>query len=97
MPTAEKVVRRPFHETIVGAIRHAFNANEMECLSLLIKKTKIPRGHGEIIAAWKQRTRDLGLPSDALGVVSDLLEQKKEAVTEELAKEQAQGAWSEPG
>ncbi len=89
--SGETKKRFPFHESIVGAIRHAFNANEMECLSLLIKKTKIPRGHDEIIAAWNQRARDLLLPIDnAFGVPVDLQDQKKEAEAEELAKSQAE-------
>lgn len=93
MFTREKVVRRPFHETIIDVIRSAYYS-EMECLSVLIKRTKIPKGHDEIIAAWNQRAREVGSIDNAFGVSTDLLEQKEEAEAEELAKKQPQNASS---
>lgn len=45
---------RPFHETIVGAIRRCNpSPSAMEILHLfdLIKETKIPSGHSKIVAA----------------------------------------------
>ena len=62
---------RPFHETIVEAIREASDT-ELWRLATLINKTIIPNGHEEIIAEWKRR--------DCLnfcGVEDSLLEQKK--------------------
>ena len=83
--------RRPFHETIIEAIRHA-SSNEMVCLAELIKATKIPKGHEEIIVAWMQRLQEIGYPNFNLDVTADLLEQKQEAEKKEeekKAKEQA--------
>lgn len=49
----EHVATRPFHETIVDAIGRCSSPSSGEILRLfqLIKDTKIPKGHGEIIAA----------------------------------------------
>ncbi len=47
-------ITRPFHETIVSAIQRCNpspSSNEILRLFLLIKETKIPRGHDKIIAA----------------------------------------------
>ena len=57
MQTTEEVVVRPFHETIVEAIRRCDLMKwrrEMFFLFQLIKETKIPKGHDEIIAAIDQ-------------------------------------------
>jgi len=64
----------PFHKTIVNAISWASNS-ELECLAELIKVTKIPANHDEIIRAWKRRVPCL---SGDLGVTDYLLKQKKE-------------------
>lgn len=53
MQTTEQVTTRPFHETIVDAIQRCPGPSSREFLLLfqLIKDTKIPKGHDEIIAA----------------------------------------------
>ncbi len=54
MQTTEQVVTRPFHETIVDAIHrcHPHPAeSQIWFLFELIKETKIPKGHDEIIEA----------------------------------------------
>ena len=86
MQTTE-VMKRPSHETIVEAIRRA-SSRELECLATLIKATKIPKGHDEIIATWNQRRQEMAWGSVDLGVPVDLLKQKQEAVEKELAKSQ---------
>ena len=78
--------RRPFHETVVEAIERASRCNEQQLLGWLIMQTNIPKGHDEIIAAWKEKRMGLGLsPGFDFAVVDDLLDQKKEA-EEEAAK-----------
>ena len=97
--------RRPFHKTIIDAIRGASNDDALMNLGDLIKATKIPKGHDEIIAAWKQRIDRLGSPTifsknlfqKDYGVPADLLEQKQEAEKkkeEKKAKEQVEAATS---
>lgn len=51
--TTEQIRTRPFHETIVEAIRRCPCPSSAEILRLfqLIKETRIPKGHDEIIAA----------------------------------------------
>ena len=85
--TEEAPQRRPFHETIVEAIGRASLYDEQYLLGWLIRQTKIPKGHDEIIEAWKKKRMGLGLsPGFDFAVVDDLLEQKKEAaVKKELA------------
>ncbi len=70
MATAQ-VAKRPFHESIVDAIRHA-SGSELKCLATLIKSTKVPKGHDEIIEAWNERKLD-----DDMCVPADLLAQQQ--------------------
>jgi hypothetical protein len=51
--------KKPFHESIVDAIHCAFGA-DLPCLAALIKTTKVPKNHDEIIKAWKERLNYLG-------------------------------------
>jgi len=53
MKTTEQAATRPFHETVVEAIQRCSSPSSGEILRLfqLIKETKIPKGHDEIIAA----------------------------------------------
>ena len=68
MPTAtEQTATRPFHETIVEAIRCASSAN-MECLAMIIKATKVPKGHDAIIAAWEERRKAFCWGDEDFGV-----------------------------
>lgn len=82
MTTVAQIVRRPFHESIVETIVEAGNNGSgcevWLCLARLIRTTKIPKGHDEIIAAWRNKNLD-----DDLGVTASLLEQKKEAAEKE--------------
>lgn len=85
MTRKKRVAKRPFHETIVDAIRGA-SSEELEFLATLIKATDIPKGHDEIIAAWDQRRKGMCWGDEDLGVPADLLEQKQEAAEKERAK-----------
>lgn len=83
-----KPVRLPFHEAIILMIRNASGSSDLLCLARLIRIVKIPKGHDEIIVAWNERLQGGGLgmfPVD-LGIPTDLLEQKEEAVAAEKAK-----------
>lgn len=66
---------RPFHETIVEAIRRASSA-ELECLATLIKGTEVSKGCDEIIVAWNERRKEMCWGDEDLGVPAILLEQK---------------------
>ncbi|MEK7536945.1 MAG: hypothetical protein AAB584_00660 [Patescibacteria group bacterium] len=80
--------RRPFHESIVDAIRRA-SYSDMRCLGKLIQETKIPKGHDAIIAAWNDRNEELSREMREAGdVYGDLFEQKQEAEEKERAKKQ---------
>jgi len=70
---------RPFHETIIAAINRCPGPANREIFRLfvLIKETRIPKGHDEIIAAWQKKEGRVGWNLERL--VADLLEQKKEA------------------
>lgn len=96
--TDEAPKRRPFHETIVDAIGRLssiYYPGDFVQLAELIKGTQIPEGHEAIAAAWLQQNKKLHAvwgkvwdEDDYLGVVVDLLEQKKEA--EEKAAKKAE-------
>ncbi len=77
MPTSEVgfFTLRPFHEAVVDIIRAA-TLEGLACLAMLIRKTKIPKGHDEIIAAWNHRLAELG-STLSFGVVASLQEQKQ--------------------
>lgn len=92
METTERpvgqVTRRPFHETIVDAIKRA-HVIELQPLALLIVDTKIPKNHDAILAAWEQRLKEVGWDPKDTSVPAVLLEQKQEAAEEAKAKERA--------
>ncbi len=76
--------KRPFHESVVDAISVASSA-ELESLATLIKATKIPKGHDEIVDAWKKRAEEMCMGDD-LGVPADVLSQKQYADKETREK-----------
>lgn len=80
---------KPFHESVVDAIRNASTSTEMHLLATLIRSTNIPKGHNEIAAAWKEGCQRVGL-EDGLGVSRNLERQKREV--EEKAAEKAKAA-----
>ena len=82
---------RPFHETIVDAIERVDDTRGLALLSLLIKETKIPKGHDEIIAAWRKQCGQLGdddwhIDPEVSGVLAHLRAQKQ-AAEEKAASE----------
>ncbi len=85
--TDEAPKRRPFHETVVEEIYRA-SSSELELLGRLIKATQIPRGHNEIIKAWRHQWQKLGWRDDNSGVVANLLEQKREAAKKAKEKKE---------
>ena len=78
----EQEMKRPFHETVVEAIQQASSAG-LVCLGTLIRATKIPKGHDEIIAAWNERRKVMHWGDDDLGVPASLLEQKEIEIANE--------------
>ncbi len=75
----EEVTRRPFHETIVDAIKGTLNTGEMECLGRLINMTKIPKNHEMISDAWEQQRKAFCWPANSFEVLPGLLKQQREA------------------
>ena len=78
--------KKPFHESIVEAISGA-SAGEMRILASLLRQTKVPNNHDQIIQAWTNRRRDLDL-NDGFdqGLVEGLLEEKVEAEAKKEAE-----------
>lgn len=78
---------RPFHETIVDAIRSVRNKDlvQLALLGNLIRGTRIPAGHDEIIAAWREQVVGTHLLEwgPGLDVVVSILAQKPKPMTEE--------------
>jgi len=78
---------RPFHETILEAIRRM--SGDTDCtesadiLAGLIMSTKIPKGHDEIIATWKEHLHLIRYADkndedeNYMGVPASVLEQKE--------------------
>lgn len=78
--------RKPFHESIVDTIRSVHDIDSLLLLAGLIKKTKIPKNHGAIIAAWGQKLNEFGQECD-YHVPADLVEQKEEAEAEKIEEQ----------
>ena len=78
MSTATQKERRPFHETIVEAIKNSVG-NDVPILIELLRATKIPRGHDEIIVAVKEQWGHLGYwAQEVADIVANLSKQKEE-------------------
>lgn len=73
--------RKPFHESIVDAIKD--RQVNLHMLAGLIHSTKIPANHDAITEAWARLTG-----GEFLGVLYEISEQKKEAQKEAEAKAQ---------
>ena len=71
---------RPFHETIVDAIREA-TSTELHCLARLIKRTTIPKDHDVIVTAWDERRKSVFGPTEDLGVPAVLRAKKAQALS----------------
>lgn len=65
---------RPFHESIIDAIRTA-SISDLLCLATLIKHTFIPANHEAIITSWQERTDNISV--SRYGVTEYLLESKQ--------------------
>jgi hypothetical protein len=86
---SENDEKKPIHESIVGLIEEADPA-ELKLYGRVLFRTSIPRGHDEILKAWRRRRAELSLmpERDSEGVTASLLQQKKEA--EKKAAEKAE-------
>ena len=74
--------KKPFHETIVDAIKGSFDA-DFNAIIALIKITVIPKNHDAIIQALTKRMACLNITDDT-GVIESLKEQKTIAEKPEL-------------
>lgn len=86
--------RRPFHQTIIDTIARVPVYN-LPILAELIRETRIPHGHDQIIEAWQKKTAGLMLDEGGFGfdVVADILAQKQESRRrhdEEISREYEQ-------
>lgn len=52
---------KPFHDSIVDAIQRTQSGLELSRFGLLIKETKIPKGHDDIIDAWNEKAAHFGI------------------------------------
>ena len=69
----------PFHETVIDAIQNVSSLEELKHLAKLIKGTKIPKNHDNIIVAWNDIERKFLGSIGNLGVTASLIRQKQEA------------------
>jgi hypothetical protein len=85
---------RPFHETIIDAInmigaepRHTADDvdSARRLIAFLIKTTKIPKGHDQIIDAWEKRMARFGWVWPDPSIKASLLKQKEIAAIEAAA------------
>jgi hypothetical protein len=97
------MARKPFHEAIVDAIREMTPAN-MPLLARLIKNTKIPHGHDQIIEAWEEQEAHLKAQgfslrgnsesffADIRDLFADIRDQKRETEVEAAKRWKAEHA-----
>ncbi len=91
MSEPQKTELKPFHESIVDLIRNLKVDSpgdwpRLNQLAEIIKSTKIPKNHDEIIAAWQEQVQRLKVNWD-FGVVISIGKQKDAA--EEAARQKA--------
>lgn len=67
---------RPFHLSIVEAIRRARDAQTLSVLASLINDTEIIINHDEIVEAWKEKLVELG-HEVTFSIVNGVLAQKE--------------------
>jgi hypothetical protein len=85
--------RKPFHESIIDVLNNykARPGDEyllLNFLGKLLRATKIPKGHNDLIAAWQGFIRrNWGYFDDFWGVVDVLIEQRQEAEAKKAAKQ----------
>lgn len=75
MSDTEGSTLSPSHESIVATINAAGSPSFLAEFGAHIKRTKIPKGQDEIVAAWQAKMNELGVNDDA-GVVDSILAQK---------------------
>lgn len=73
---AKKAEPKPFHESILNTIL-CCSGPKLEFLASIIKATKIPKNHDQIIAAWNTRAEEMGWDNGDYGVTAHLLAQKE--------------------
>jgi len=66
---------KPFHVSIVDAIKQARDAHELSILAALINHTKIPMNHDTIVEAWNAKLAELG-HAVTFSIVESVMAQK---------------------
>lgn len=79
---------RPFHETIILAIRRTTTDSELEHLGEFIRATVIPDNHNAIADAWRVQSHHL-LLDDLYNTATSILAQKPRPMTHEEVVEDA--------
>lgn len=74
---------RPFHESIVEALRLARHEKDLQCLLQLIGMTKIPVNHDEILRAMCDACERFGFTGPDDLSKGSLLAQKREAAAKQ--------------
>lgn len=84
------ISRKPFHKSIIYAIKTCETIGELEGLVSLIRITKIPKNHDAIIGIlqkaihyWGPEITKRGCAEDFTSAINDLRKQKQEAEAEE--------------
>jgi hypothetical protein len=79
------VARKPFHEVMIEMIQQA-SKQELITIGMLLIKTKIPKGHDEIVAVWRRRCDEMEWSLDStLYVADDVLLHKRQIEAEKQA------------
>lgn len=70
------VPTKPFHESIIDALKRANETQEIRTLCELIVHTKIPKNHQEIHDAVQKKEK-FGVMADTAGAMDKLLKEGK--------------------
>ncbi|OHB14669.1 MAG: hypothetical protein A2431_00470 [Candidatus Zambryskibacteria bacterium RIFOXYC1_FULL_39_10] len=85
--TVTIVERKPFHEAVISMIQQA-SRDELETIGTLLIKTRIPKGHDEIVEAWRARCLEMGWADVSIRYVEeDVLLHKRQLETAKEEKE----------
>ena len=68
---------KPFHESIVDAIKRADDLVTMSALAILINETKIPKDHDIIIKAWETKLIELRMTEHPNMILSESVNSQK--------------------
>jgi len=94
MAKKKETARKPFHESIVEAIRMA-SSMDLTFIGVVLMATVIPQGHDEIAGAWMKRCAEMRWhPANTALVAHDILQQKDDLQKAKAAKAEEKGGES---